>query len=64
MGSLLSEAGDLGAKDMDKAKVLNALFTLIFAGKTCLQESQVSEAHRKDKSKGYPQWSRVRLCNI
>jgi len=30
-GSLLSGAEDLRVKDMDKAKVLSALFTLVFA---------------------------------
>ena len=40
-------AGDLVTKDVEKAKVLNAAFALVFTLKTCLQESQVPEMPRK-----------------
>ena len=39
----MNESRDLILKDMEKAKVLNAFFTLSFTGKTSLQQSQVSE---------------------
>ena len=46
-GVLLNGTGDLVTKDMEKAKVLNAFFTLIFTGNTGLLQSQVLEAHDK-----------------
>lgn len=38
---------DLVEEDMEKAKVPNAFFTLVFIGKTCLQELQIHETSRK-----------------
>lgn len=41
--SLLSGAGDLVTKEMEKAEVLNAFFASVFNGKACPQASQVPE---------------------
>lgn len=43
VGSLLNEGRDLVLKDIKRAEVLNGFFTLVFCGKTCLQESQTPE---------------------
>lgn len=40
MGPLLNGAGALVTKDVEKAKVVNVFFILVFIGKTSLQESQ------------------------
>lgn len=40
MGVLLKGKGDLITKDMKKAKGVFDILTLIFIGKTCLQEFQ------------------------
>lgn len=39
-GSLLNGAENLVTKDMQKIELLSVLFTLVFAGKVCLEESQ------------------------
>lgn len=39
-GTLLNEAENLVTKDMQKIELLNVLFTLVFAGKICLEESE------------------------
>lgn len=44
-GSLLSDSGNLGAKDMAMSKIPNALFSLSFADRICIQESQI---HKKN----------------
>lgn len=40
MGLLLNGAGALVTKDVEKAKVLNVFFILVFIGKASLQELQ------------------------
>lgn len=39
--------GDLVSKDLEMTEVLNAAFTLVFASKIWLQESQASESSGK-----------------
>ena len=51
VGSVLNGVGDLVATNIEKAGVLNAFFTLVFTGKTTLQESQVPENSGKVWSK-------------
>lgn len=48
---LMNEAGDLVIKDMEKAKIQNAFFTLGFTGQTTLLHSQVPETNGKVRSK-------------
>lgn len=47
----MNEAGDLVIKDMEKAKIQNAFFTLGFTGQTTLLHSQVPETNGKVRSK-------------
>ena len=47
VGPLLNGAVDLVTNDTEKAKVLSAAFTLVFTGKTGLQESQAPETRGK-----------------
>lgn len=52
-------------KHTEEAKVLIGIFTLVFPGKTCLQESQASETGGKSGTmKTYPQQSRIDSGNI
>lgn len=52
-------------KHTEEAKVLIGIFTLVFPGKTCLQESQASETGGKSGTmKTYPQQSRIESGNI
>ena len=44
VGPLLNGAGDLLINEIKKSEVLNVFFTLVFSGRTCLQESQAPEA--------------------
>lgn len=44
VGSLLSGAGDLVTRNMEKAQVLNAFFLSVFSGKVCPLASQVCES--------------------
>lgn len=46
-GLLLNGAEDLVIEDIEEVKVLNVFFTLIFAGKACLQQTQVPVASGK-----------------
>lgn len=46
VGLQMNGARDLVAENKGKANVLNALFSLVFAGMTNLQESQASKTHR------------------
>jgi len=41
---LMNGEGDLLMNEMKKAEALNVFFTLVFSGRTCLQESQAPEA--------------------
>ena len=52
-GSLLNGAGKLMTKDMERAEVLIAFFALAFPDKAGLQESWVSDAREKVRSKEY-----------
>lgn len=47
MGLLLNRAEDLVKKDMEKPKMLNAFFVLVFIGKIFPQESQAHEIRGK-----------------
>jgi len=47
VGPLLNGAGAPLTKDMEKAKVRNAFFTLVFTGKIGFQESHALKTHRK-----------------
>lgn len=44
---LLNGAAVLLQNDMEKIKLLNAYFALVFTGKICLQEPEVSETSGK-----------------
>lgn len=48
---LLNRAEDLMPKDVENAKALNALFTLVFTGKICLQKFQTLEINGEVRSK-------------
>lgn len=41
--SPLSGTGGRGAKDVAMSKILNALFSLVFADRICIQESQTQK---------------------
>ena len=51
VGLLLSGIGDTLTKNTEKAKVLGTFFTLVFTGKSSLQESQAPETCEKVWSK-------------
>lgn len=56
-------AGDLVAKDVEKAEVYDVFFASVFTGYTCLQQSQVPETQRKIWSKeDVPFIGEVHIC--
>lgn len=51
MGQLLNGRGDLERKEMEKAKVLNIFFILVFTGKNRLQQSQTLKQRKNLKQR-------------
>lgn len=51
MGQLLNGIGDLERKEMEKAKVLNIFFILVFTGKNRLQQSQTLKQRKNLKQR-------------
>lgn len=51
MGQLLNGRGELERKEMEKAKLLNISFILVFTGKSKLQQSQALRQRKNLKQR-------------
>lgn len=51
MGQLLNGRRDLERKEMEKAKVFNIIFILVFTGKSRLQQSQTLRQRKNLKQR-------------